>query len=189
MSALIGLYANNATSSDHGRYGVRKAIKAVKDAVPVETYAATHTELKPNGMRLVGRCPIPDHEDRTPSFHIWPEGGSWWCFGCSRGGDIFDLYQAVEGGELWEAVVDLAQRFDVELPQRPSNWFAGADEKGRRRAELTRTRTQLYQRRLLRLFREDLEGIPDPGERREETRRVYRDLWHLARLCAEQRAG
>jgi len=44
--------------------------EAVKEAVSVEDYARTLTDLKADGMRLVGRCPVPGHEDRTPSFHI-----------------------------------------------------------------------------------------------------------------------
>jgi hypothetical protein len=39
------------------------------------------------------RCPIPGHEDRTPSFHVYPDSDrGWYCFGaCARGGSIYDL--------------------------------------------------------------------------------------------------
>ena len=62
--------------------------EAVKEAVPVEEYARTLAELKPQGLRLVGRCPIPAHTDRTPSFHIWPSkpGRSSYCFGREEDG-------------------------------------------------------------------------------------------------------
>ncbi len=42
-------------------------------------------------------CPLPDHEDQTPSFKVYdtPEDG-WYCFGCGRGGDIFSF-----AAELW----------------------------------------------------------------------------------------
>jgi hypothetical protein len=43
------------------------------------------------------RCPLSDHEDRTPSFHVYEADRGWWCFGCSRGGDVFDLAAA-----LWQ---------------------------------------------------------------------------------------
>ena len=44
------------------------------------------------------RCPLPDHEDRTPSCAVYddPEQG-WYCFGCGRGGSIYDLAAAVSG--------------------------------------------------------------------------------------------
>ena len=42
-------------------------------------------------------CPLPGHDDRTPSFHAYPDPGrGWYCFGCCRGGTIYDL-----GAELW----------------------------------------------------------------------------------------
>ena len=36
-------------------------------------------------------CPLPDHEDSTPSFQVYADEGGWYCFGCERGGDIFTL--------------------------------------------------------------------------------------------------
>lgn len=42
------------------------------------------------------RCPLPDHEDRTPSCHAYPDPGrGWYCYGCSRGGGIIDLAAAL----------------------------------------------------------------------------------------------
>ncbi|MGI8803270.1 MAG: DNA-primase RepB domain-containing protein [Solirubrobacteraceae bacterium] len=43
------------------------------------------------------RCPLPDHQDDTPSFHAYPDADSgWYCFGCARGGTIYDL-----AAQLW----------------------------------------------------------------------------------------
>ncbi len=175
-----------------GRLMFRKGLEAVKIGVLLEMYARQFTELKSSGLRLIGRCPNPDHEDRTPSFHIWPDedGGSWWCFGCSRGGDVLNLFMAVEcwpKDDYGPALAALAEQWNVELPQRPPEWFEWQNEKGRRRAELTKIRTRLYQRRLLRLFREDLEGISDLEERQREAERIYGDLYYLALRCALQR--
>jgi DNA primase len=58
------------------------AFRAVKEAVPLKEYAGELTELRRSGGVLVGRCPLQDHEDRTPSFTVWPDNDSWWCFGC-----------------------------------------------------------------------------------------------------------
>jgi hypothetical protein len=44
------------------------------------------------------RCPLPQHDDREPSFKVY--GTEWWCFGCNRGRDIYDLAAAVYGLEL-----------------------------------------------------------------------------------------
>jgi DNA primase len=166
------------------------AFEAVKRAVPVEDYAQTLTELKPDGMRLRDHCPIPRHNDRSPSFNIWTQSGSWYCFGaCARGGDVIDLCQAVEGGEPWEAMMTLAKRYDVSLPERPKTWFRWQDEKGHRRKMLVDVVATSYQRRLFRCFKEGLESIGDPQEREEEARKLWESLFKLAWLCAQWRVN
>ncbi len=150
---------------------------AVKEAVPVEDYARTLTELRPSGLRLVGRCPIPDHDDRTPSFTIWPESGSWWCFGCSRGVDVIHLFRFVEGGEPWEAMMTLAMRYGVELPEKSDKWFRWQEQKAEIRDFNERIRHERRLRRWFRIFhRDDLAAIADPEERRIETERCWREL-------------
>jgi DNA primase len=158
------------------------AYEAVKNAVPVEGYARTLTELRPEGLRLVGRCPIPTHNDRTPSFHVWPESRSWWCFGaCARGGDVITLCQAVEGGEPWEAMMTLAIRFEVDLPERPKSWRDWQDTKAHRRHDIKIIRAEFYQRRIFRFFFADaIAAIEDPNEREEEARRVWDRIWPAA---------
>jgi len=160
--------------------------EAVKEAVPVEAYAKTLTELKPQGLRLVGRCPIPIHTDRTPSFHIWPSeaGGSWWCFGaCARGGDVVDLCQAVEGGEPWEAMMTLATRYDVKLPERPSGWFGRQARQRPARDALEEMQVKRVRRRLMRgLVEPEIAGITDPGERAMETTLAWDGLLPVVRM-------
>jgi DNA primase len=45
----------------------------------------------------VMRCPLPDHEDRTPSFVVYGAERGWFCFGCHRGGTVYDLAAALWG--------------------------------------------------------------------------------------------
>ncbi len=53
--------------------------------------------LRRIGDKWVGRCPLPDHSAKVPSFVVWPETNSWWCYGCSRGGGILDLKRLAGG--------------------------------------------------------------------------------------------
>jgi hypothetical protein len=65
------------------------------EIAPVDyVQALTGIEIPRSG---VIRCPLPDHDERTPSFKVYegPERG-WHCFGCGRGGTIYDL-----GAALW----------------------------------------------------------------------------------------
>ena len=57
-------------------YGFRKSCEAVREAVPIEEIARRYTELEPCGGKawFCGRCPLPDHDDQTPSFYVYPPG-------------------------------------------------------------------------------------------------------------------
>jgi len=47
------------------------------------------------------RCPFGDHSDRTPSLHAYPHADQgWYCFGCSRGGTIYEFAAALAGLSL-----------------------------------------------------------------------------------------
>ncbi len=167
-------------------YVLRKALEAVKAAVRIEDVAAEYTELKPRSAgRLEGRCVAPDHEDRSPSMSVYTQSGRIHCFGCGLDGDVVDLERvAGRHTEAWTAMRALAERYGVELPRRSERWHAWSVEKGRRHDALRDIRTKLYQRRLLRFFAAELAAIEDPAEREEEARRIYEDLWSLARTCA-----
>src|SRR5215212_9293604 len=105
-------------------YMFKKAIGAVKDAVPIERVAAEYGEFKLLGNgRLLGRCVAPDHPDRTPSLTIFTDEGRFKCFGCGLHGDVVDL-ERVAGRHLeaWPAVIALSERYGVELPRRPDRW-------------------------------------------------------------------
>jgi DNA primase len=175
-----------STTIDRPRYAVRTAIEAVKDAVGIPEYAATLTELHGAENKLRGRCPVHGG-DNPQSFAVYSDEGHWHCFKCNAGGDVVDLCQAVEGGELWEAVVSLSLRFNVDLPERPPQWFEWQDEKGRRRRMIRERMANSYQRRLFRVFGEFLRDIEDPREREVEARRFYGDLRPVAVGAAENR--
>lgn len=102
--------------------GARR-IEAVKQAVRIEDLAR---DLDCNLRRaeadeLKARCPLPDHEDRAPSFTINTEKQVFWRFGCQRGGSVVDLARLVWGYDedaLMMAVADLAHTYGVTLPER-----------------------------------------------------------------------
>ncbi len=75
-------------------------------------------ELHRRSRGWLCRCPLPDHDDRYPSFYVYDDTNSCWCFGCQRGGDVFALVMLVEDVEFVDAVKWVAHRAGVEMPQR-----------------------------------------------------------------------
>jgi DNA primase len=178
--------ATRYTGGYFGRLSLmsRKIIGAVKDAVPIEEYAGELTELRRCGYSLRGRCPV--HNGSNPhSFVVTPKRQMWHCFGCNEGGDVLDLYRAVEGGQLWEAVQGLALRYNVELPQRPPSWYRRQGERVKIHERVVEALARGYQRRFFRVYGDViLEGIEDEDEREEEARKLFEDFRKVGRYAA-----
>jgi DNA primase len=96
-------------------------IKARIDIVELASEAGV--KLRRSGRTQTGFCPFHSNT-RTPAFVIWPETGTWRCFGeCNDGGDIFKFVMKKEGIDFKEALQRLAERAGVQLeelhPQTP----------------------------------------------------------------------
>ena len=65
-------------------------------------------------------CPLPGHDEDTPSFHFDDDAGVWHCFGCKRGGDLFELGRHLYGeAEFWRVVERLRDEAGLPRPERP----------------------------------------------------------------------
>lgn len=77
--------------------------------------ASSYVNLKRHGRNMVGLCPF--HGEKTPSFNIYTENGSFYCFGCGAGGDVITFIMKIENLDYVEAVKFLAQRVGMEMPE------------------------------------------------------------------------
>lgn len=77
--------------------------------------ASSYVNLKRHGRNMVGLCPF--HGEKTPSFNIYTENGSFYCFGCGAGGDVITFIMKIENLDYVEAVKFLAQRAGMEIPE------------------------------------------------------------------------
>lgn len=90
-------------------------INEIKYRNDIETAVSAYVNLKRRGKNLVGLCPF--HNEKTPSFTVYPENGSFYCFGCGAGGDVFTFTGLIENLDYIEAVKLLAERSGIALPQ------------------------------------------------------------------------
>jgi DNA primase len=85
----------------------------IKERLPIEALVGELVALRRTGRNLTGLCPI--HKEKTPSFVVSPERGTFHCFGCGAGGDIFRFFMLTNKVEFPDALRALASRTGVEL--------------------------------------------------------------------------
>ena len=89
-------------------------IKARLDILEV---VGQRVPLQRSGRSYKGNCPF--HQERTPSFHVFPDRQSWRCFGaCATGGDAITFVMRAENLEFGDAIRELARRTGVQLQER-----------------------------------------------------------------------
>lgn len=106
-------------------------IQSIRRANPItDVITNSGVELRRSGPRLAGRCPF--HTDAQPSLVVYPEGASYFCFGCSAGGDVIDFVSRLNGVGFREAVSLLSRpcaaphrRDDTRIAEVQSRFRAG----------------------------------------------------------------
>ena len=88
-------------------------VQQIKERLSIEEVVSSYIKLDRVGANFKARCPF--HNEKTPSFFISPERGSYYCFGCSAKGDIFTFVEEFEGLDFKGALKLLAERVGVEL--------------------------------------------------------------------------
>lgn len=88
-------------------------VEDIKARIDIVDFINESLPLKQAGSNWKGKCPF--HNEKTPSFMVSRERGSWHCFGCGKGGDIFSFIQEQEGLDFPEALQLLAKRAGVQL--------------------------------------------------------------------------
>ncbi len=178
---------------EHRGVSRRTVIKVAKEAIPTIDLADLLTGpcgLRRIGSEWVGRCPLPDHEDKTPSFSVNTENNLWICYGCNRGGDVIELARFAWGYSKQEApmaAANLLHEFGIEIPQKPASWHAKQERQRPVRNALEEAKVRRVQRRLYRwLFAPIVATFEDDTERAEEARTAWADCEKIARLMVRK---
>src|SRR2546426_6671447 len=93
-------------------------IGAIKAKIDVAEEVGLVVALRKSGKSLQGLCPF--HNERTPSFYVFPESQTWRCFGCNEGGDIFTFVEKQQGLEFRDALLYLAEKAGVSVEEYSS---------------------------------------------------------------------
>ncbi|MEK9154305.1 MAG: DNA primase [Patescibacteria group bacterium] len=88
-------------------------VQQIKDRLSIVDVVSQYVKLERSGTSLRAKCPL--HAERTPSFFVSPERGTYHCFGCNVGGDIFSFVEAIEGLDFKGALKVLAEKAGVQI--------------------------------------------------------------------------
>ena len=117
---------------------LREQIRAASDIVDV---IGSYVPLKKNGANFTALCPF--HKEKSPSFHVNPQRQTFHCFGCNKGGDVFEFVKDYENIGFMDVVRRLAERAKIPLEFENT---PGAQESRHLKVQLLEIHDQLAQR-------------------------------------------
>ncbi len=118
-------------------------LQELRDNNEIVSVVENYVELKRSGRTYSCRCPF--HSERTPSFHVYPDTQSYYCFGCGAGGDVVTFIRTIENLDYIEAVRFLAQRAGMSMPEDRNDESA---RKRQRLYEMNREAGKFFHRQL-----------------------------------------
>lgn len=120
-------------------------IEEIKLRNDIADVISSYVSLKRRGRNLVGLCPF--HAEKTPSFNVYPQSSSFYCFGCGAGGDIITFVEKMENLDYIESVKFLAQKAGLSMP-----------ENSKKDEQLSSIKTRIFEtnRAAARFFHENL---------------------------------
>lgn len=151
-------------------------IERVRAATDVVALISETVQLRQRGSDFWGCCPF--HAEKSPSFHVNPSTGLWYCFGCHEGGDMFGYIQRREKIEFSEAVHYLADRAHIDIVDTKQQ----AGQQGPKRSRLIDAldaAQEAYAKRLMR-------GLSDGAK---EARAYFSSRGFNGDICSRWKLG
>ena len=105
----------------------REIIDEIIHRNDIEQVIGSYVTLKRAGSNLNGLCPF--HNEKTPSFTVFPGTKSFYCFGCGAGGDVISFVMRTENLDYRSALETLAQRAGIAIPADDSEAEVGVPRK------------------------------------------------------------
>jgi DNA primase len=122
-------------------------VQQIKDRINIVDVVGQYVQLRRAGRSYTARCPF--HKERTPSFHVSPERGTYMCFGCGEKGDIFTFVEKMDGVDFRTALRQMAERAGVTLESRQFKAATPQEkEKEERLYEVVEAAVKFFEERL-----------------------------------------
>jgi len=102
-----------------GISNIMNDIEEIKSRIDIVSYIGKYVTLKKSGQNYKGLCPL--HGEKTPSFMVSPERQAFHCFGCGKGGSIFDFMMEYDHVDFREALYELADQAGVTLTRQDTS--------------------------------------------------------------------
>ncbi|MCM1285556.1 MAG: DNA primase [Acetobacter sp.] len=106
----------------------------------IEDVISAYVSLKKRGSTSIGLCPF--HNEKTPSFTVYHDTQSFYCFGCGAGGEAITFIRKIENLDYIDAVKLLAQRAGLQMPE--DNFDDSLSKKRRRILEINRETARFF---------------------------------------------
>src|SRR5712692_3933310 len=90
-------------------------IETIKAKIDVVEEIGLVVALRKSGKSFQGLCPF--HNERSPSFYVFPESQTWHCFGCNEGGDVFTFVEKQQGFDFRDALLYLAEKAGISVEE------------------------------------------------------------------------
>ena len=120
-------------------------LQELKYRSDIEQVIGSYVNLRRRGRTLSGLCPF--HSEKSPSFTVYPENQSFYCFGCQAGGDVINFIRRIENLDYMEAVRFLAQRAGMQVPENAGD--SRTAQLRKRILELNRDAARYFHRNLM----------------------------------------
>lgn len=115
-------------------------LQELKFKTDIEDIISTYVSLKKRGSTSIGLCPF--HNEKTPSFTVYNDTQSFYCFGCGAGGDAVTFIKNIENLDYIDAVKFLAQRAGLQMPDE--GYDDSLSKKRRKILEINRETARFY---------------------------------------------
>ena len=137
-------------------------VDAIKSRIDIAELVGAKVALRRAGKLLKGLCPF--HQEKSPSFVVYPDEGRYHCFGCAKSGDAFTWLRDTQGLDFADALKELSRRSGIPLPERTTR-----DVDQHREPEAEAASQALAE--AARFYQRQLIDAPDAGEARGYLRR------------------